>query len=71
MERQFVESDMILSIGYEIPTSTLEIEFKNGGAVWQYYDVPENIYFELMAADSKGRYFHRNILRQYPENRVG
>lgn len=55
MERQFVSSSNILSIGYEPSSMTLEVEFKNG-AVYQYYDVPQSIYEGLMAADSHGRY---------------
>lgn len=70
MERQYVESSLITSIGYDTQTSTLEIEFKKGGSVWQYYDVPEYVYNELMTP-SHGKYFLQNIKGQYSENRVG
>ena len=43
MERQYVDSTMISSIGYDSTTGTLEIEFKSNCQVWQYYDVPEYI----------------------------
>ena len=56
MERQYVSSSNIASIGFDPDHMILEIEFLNG-AVSQYYDVPQSIYDGLMAADSHGKYF--------------
>ena len=47
MERQNVESSLAISVGYDPATSTLEIEFKTSGAVWQYYDVPESVFIAV------------------------
>ena len=47
MEREYVESSMITSIGYDPNTSILEIEFKSDGTIWQYYDFPENLWYEF------------------------
>lgn len=41
MDRQPINSSAIASIGYDSSSGTLEIEFANGGPVWQYYDFPE------------------------------
>jgi hypothetical protein len=71
MEREYVESSMIASVGYDSLSSTLEIEFKNGGAVWQYFDISENTYHELRSAGSVGKFFLGNIKGQYSESRVG
>lgn len=60
MNRQSVESSNLASIGYDAENEILEIEFNHGG-VYQYFDVPENVYEELMNADSHGQYFDRNI----------
>jgi KTSC domain len=60
MERQSVESSNLASVGYDAENEILEIEFNHGG-VYQYFDVPENIYESLMNADSLGQYFDRNI----------
>jgi hypothetical protein len=70
MERKTVDSSMLSSIGYDSSTSTLEVEFKNNGIVWQYHDVPEDIYNDLMAADSAGKYFLANIKGKYSESKV-
>ena len=42
----------------------LEIEFKHGG-IYQYYDVPYEIYGDLMNAESHGSYFFHNIRDVY------
>ena len=68
MERDYVESTMIRSFGFEI--STLEVEFV-GGAIWQYSEVPESVYYEMKAASSCGKFFNANIRGQYSEFRVG
>ena len=70
MNRDHVDSTLIESIGYDASTSTLEVEFKNKGAVWQYYDVPENIYYELKSG-SVGKYFLANIKGHYTESQIG
>lgn len=69
MEREMVDSSTVLSIGYEPTSSTLEVEFKNGG-LYQYYNVPEPIYQQLMASDSKGKFLHVYIKPAYPCSRV-
>lgn len=43
----------------------LEIEFKDTGSVYQYFDVPEIEFCTLMAAPSTGRYFNKNIKDEY------
>lgn len=55
MERQYVSSSNIASIGYDVDNMVLEVEFLNG-SIYQYYDVPQIIYDGLMAADSHGKY---------------
>lgn len=70
MERQFVESSLATSIGYDPNNSTLEIEFKSNGQIWQYFDVPENVYHEMMNG-SIGSYFIANIRGKYQDAHVG
>ena len=64
MTRKSVESSNLASIGYDAENEILEIEFNHGG-VYQYFDLPENVYKELMNADSHGRYFVHNIKDDY------
>lgn len=70
METAEVESSMIRRIGYDSNSAVLQIEF-NSGAVWQYFDFPESMWYEFQSTDSHGRFFLREIKNQYAESRVG
>lgn len=63
------ESSNIYQIGYESSTSTLEVEFKNR-RVYQYFDVPEQIWKQFKMAESKGQFLHYNIKGNYRYSRV-
>ena len=70
MQKDLVASSNLASVGYSPDTETLEIEFLNG-SVYQYYNVPQNMYDELMRAGSKGQFLHAYIKNAYPYSRVG
>lgn len=59
-----VESAAIVSIGYDRQSRTLEVEFKTG-VVYQYFEVPETVYKELLSAPSKGAYMNSKIKLRY------
>ncbi len=60
MKRETVKSSNLASIGYDESSKILEIEFLNGG-IYQYLNVPLDVYEELMNAKSHGTYFSANI----------
>ncbi len=64
MDRHYVDSSMISSIGFDPQTSTLEIEFKSG-VIWDYPGFPEYLWYEFESSESKGKFFHQNIKEQY------
>ena len=64
MEREQVSSSNLKSIGYDINTSILEVEFKNG-RVYQYFNVPINVYNAIINASSIGKYLNSNIVGVY------
>ncbi|EGR5121793.1 KTSC domain-containing protein [Vibrio cholerae] len=68
MERTAVSSSNLVSVGYDADSMTLEVEFNNG--IYQYYDVPEYIYEELMSATSAGSYLHQNIKGSFRFSRI-
>jgi hypothetical protein len=55
-----VTSSNLKAVGYEPGTSTLEVEFVNGG-LYRYDAVPEHLHRGLMSARSKGTFFHEKI----------
>lgn len=64
MNRISVNSSNLASIGYDSNSNILEIEFNSGG-IYEYYNVPESEYRNLMNADSHGKYFAANIRDNY------
>ena len=60
MERIPVDSSNISSIGFDEASNTLEIEF-HSGAIYQYFDVPFNVYQEIRESSSIGQYFAQHI----------
>ncbi len=61
---QSVESDVIHAIGYDPEIQLLEIIF-NSGRIYQYREVPPQVYEQFMNAESKGRYFNENIRGEF------
>ena len=71
MKRIPVESSNLVSVAYDVDEKILEIEFHTGG-IYQYKGVPKSVYEGLMSAESKGKYFHKNIKNSgYPYTKVG
>jgi KTSC domain len=64
MQRQPVSSSTVLSIGYDSASLTLEVEFSKG-TVYQYFDVPQSAYEELLTAPSIGGYLNTMIKPNY------
>ena len=60
MDRKYVSSSNIASIGYDSMAQILEVEFLNG-SIYQYYDIPQDLYEGLMAASSHGKYLNDYI----------
>jgi hypothetical protein len=55
-----VQSSLLANVAYASGESILQLEFRNG-AIYQFFDVPQEIYTRLLAAESKGNYFNRRI----------
>lgn len=64
MDRDPVQSDNLAEVGYCADTMVLEIAFHNG-SVYQYFDVSEAAFLELMQAESMGKHFNAHIRPNY------
>ena len=70
MVRSIVNSSAIRSVGYDGATATLEVEFMSG-AVYEYREIPEQLYIDLLSAESKGGYFDAHVrCDRYPCRRL-
>lgn len=70
VEMKAVESSNILEVGYDEDGEVLYITF-NSGVTYSYDMVPQAIYEELLAADSVGSYFNKNIKGYYEFTKCG
>ncbi len=69
MKLQIVESSMIEAVGYDAKTQTLEVIFSSG-KVYRYFEVPQEVYANLLTADSKGSYMRDVVIDGYPYEQV-
>jgi len=63
MEREYVRSSNLKSVGYNPLNSILEVEF-HGGRIYHYFGVPLEIYNALINAPSKGTFLDRNVKKR-------
>jgi len=70
LDREPVSSSNIVSIGYAEDEQTLEVEFTDG-AVYQYYNVGNELWDQFRTATSKGQFLNVYIRNAYPYSRVG
>ncbi len=69
MKRMHVESSTLRSVGYNVDTETLELEFA-GGDAYKYFHVPPSVYLELMNSNSKGAFFNNRIKDVYDYEKI-
>ncbi|MBN1897717.1 MAG: KTSC domain-containing protein [Spirochaetes bacterium] len=70
VKREPVWSSHLVSAGYDRDKRTLEAEFRNN-EIYQYYNVPEYIYQEMMNSSSRGIYFHKVVIKaEYRNKRI-
>jgi hypothetical protein len=69
VRRNTVNSTNLTSVGYNRESRVLEVEF-HAGSVYRYRDVPPQVFEALIRAESKGRYFTRQIRGRYEFRRL-
>lgn len=70
MKKYPVDSEAMTSVGYDADAKILEIQFKTGGALRQFYNVPASVFDDMMAAESQGEFFNTEINGKYSEKRI-
>lgn len=69
MEHIALTSSTMRSVGYDKQTMTMEVVFVNE-TVYQYFDVPEQVFEGLLVAPSAGAYLNSNIRNVYRYSRL-
>jgi hypothetical protein len=69
MQRTPVNSSNIKSIGYDVATSTLEVEFTSGD-IYHYFNVPSFLYQQFLHSTSHGQFLSDHIRFNYRYQKV-
>lgn len=69
LEHDVTRSSMIAKVAYNEEDKILTITFGKGGS-YEYKDFPRDIYNDLIASESIGKYFLSNIKDKYSTERV-
>ena len=64
MDRISVQSSNVAEVGYDPGKMTLEVAFLSG-SVYQYFDVPEVLFQEMLHSESVGRFLNSQIKESY------
>lgn len=70
MRRRAVNSSALQSIGYDAEKYILELEFRDNGDVWQYFNFKPAAYKKFVNAVSLGNFFATRIKGKYDEEKV-
>lgn len=69
LEHHVTRSSMIAQVAYNEEDKILTVTFSKGDE-YIYKDVPREIYNELIASESIGKYFLANIKNKYQTEKV-
>jgi hypothetical protein len=61
MKMHPVKSSNIAEIGYEDVSGVLHVRFVGSDGIHRYHNVPSALFNKLLAADSVGSMFHREV----------
>ena len=64
MEWKVMASSTVERVAYNASSMTLSVEFKNGG-VYEYFDVPQQVYDDFLVAASPGGFLAQEIKPHY------
>lgn len=65
-----VESTLLAAAGYDLEAKVLFLRFVSHSALYAYHGVEKDLYDALLKSESKGAFFHENILNRFPHSRV-
>lgn len=69
MELTAIESSNIKAVGYNDDEQELHVQF-NSGKTYSYAEVPQQVYDDFMAAESKGKFFFASIKSKFESTEV-
>lgn len=69
IEMKSVKSSLIDKVGYDPEAKVLAVQMNYSSDVYLYQDVPQDIFDDLLAAESKGGFYVKNIKGKFKTER--
>lgn len=69
MSINYIDTYIPAFVRYDPEAEIFEVEFSNG-LIYQYYDVPNELYAQLLNAPSRTQFFDQNIRHVYAYGRA-
>ena len=69
IEMKSVKSSLLDKVGYDPEAKVLAVQMNYSSDVYLYQDVPQDIFDDLLAAESKGGFYVKNIKCKYKTER--
>lgn len=69
IKMQSVESSLLNKVGYDPEAKVLAIQMNYSSDLYLYQDVPQSIFDDLLAAESKGSFYVKNIKGKFKTER--
>ena len=63
-------SSLISGISYDAGTEKLSVSMRTNNTTYTYAGVPQKLVTELTSAQSKGKFFNRNIRGRFPATKI-
>lgn len=60
----------VASAGYDAQSAILEVEFACDGQIWQYFGVPEELWYRFKRESGPDQFFHNYIKGCFVEKRI-
>ena len=70
MTWQSIGSKLLSAVAYDAEHSMLYLRFRDSGDVYRYFEFPPEQYTQMLAAESRGRYFLAHIRNQFRYERM-
>ena len=68
MEMHDVQSSVVAAVGYDRDRNVLEVRFRSG-RIYHYFDVPQELFEELLGAPSVGQFFNEVVRPRFRSER--
>lgn len=65
-----VKSSNIAATGYDPSSKTFAVQFRGGGRVYHYHDVPESVFGDMGKSESVGKFITGQVVGKFKHTQI-